>query len=62
MDEFEPLHYINKSGRDIAFIYKGTKYIVKCWRKIELPPDLYDFIESGKIDIELDYEYYINKG
>ena len=59
MEKYLP--YVNISGRDLFFIFKGQKYVIKAWRNIDLPEDMYEFIKNSKISLELNYELIIQQ-
>ncbi len=52
-------YYVNTSGRDLQFSYAGEKYTILAWTQVNLPDVLYDFIESNKIPLEIDYQRFI---
>ncbi len=53
------MYYFNPSGENISFQFKGILYTVLAWEHLDLPEELYEYIEEKQLLIEVDYERYI---
>lgn len=56
----DDIHYVNDSGRDLAFFYQGQKFLIKAWRHIDLPNEMTEFLETREIPLSINYERYLN--
>lgn len=56
------IHYINISGKEVFFSFKREAIRVKPWQSIDLPDEVYDYIEEKKIPLEINYSLYIEEG
>lgn len=52
------MYYVNSSGKDVTFYYKGEKFIILAWSHVDLPEELYEYIESNPINIPLEVDYH----
>lgn len=56
------MYRVNTSGKSITFKWKEQKFFIHGWEHVELPEEMYDFIEEFYPKLEMDYERYLAIG
>jgi len=53
------MYFVNLTGMPLDLVHNGIKFHVHAWEHVDLPEELYDFIQSNIPKLEVDYPRYI---